>query len=139
MSIITTESTERTELNTEELNILSGKIVDCALSVHKKLGPGLLESAYQFGLAYLFTKNGISYHKEKTIPVVIDDYPIDAGCRADFIVGGKIILEIKSVDKLIPIHTAQILTYMKLGGFRLGLILNFNEKLMKDGIRRFIL
>lgn len=139
MKILTTENTEITEFDTEKLNILSGKIVDCALHVHKRLGPGLLESAYQHGLAYLFTKNEIHFEKEKTIPIVIDDYPIDAGYRADFIIAGKIILEIKSVDKLIPLHTAQILTYMKLGGFKLGLILNFNEKLIKDGIRRYVL
>lgn len=136
MSVTTTERTEITELYTEDLNTLSGKIVDCALQVHKKLGPGLLESAYQHGLAYYFVKNNIVFQKEKTIPIVLDDYPIDAGYRADFIVGNKIILEIKSVERLLPLHTAQILTYMKLGGFELGLILNFNAKLMKDGIQR---
>jgi len=139
MNFLTTERTEITELDTEKLNILSGKVVDCAVQVHKRLGPGLLESAYQHGLAYLFTKNDISFVKEKTIPVVIDDYPIDAGYRADFIISGSIILEIKSVDRLVPLHTAQIMTYMKLGGFKLGLLLNFNQKLMKDGIRRFVL
>lgn len=139
MSFLTTERAEITEDITEDLNILSGKIVDCALQVHKKLGPGLLESAYQHGLAYYFSKNGIVFEKEKTIPIIIDDYPIDAGYRADFIINRHIILEIKSVERIIPIHTAQLLTYMKLGGFKLGLIFNFNEKLMKNGIRRYVL
>ncbi len=134
--LLNTERTEITENATEDLNILSGQIVDCALQIHKKLGPGLLESAYQYGLAHYFLKNKIAFEKEKTIPIVLDDYPIDAGYRADFIIGQKIIVEIKSVERLMPIHTAQLLTYMRLGGFELGLILNFNEKLMKDGIRR---
>lgn len=139
MSLLTTERAEITENVTEDLNILSGKIVDCALQVHKKPGPGLLESAYQHGLAYYFLKQNIIFEKEKTISIVIDDYPIDAGYRADFIIDKDIILEIKSVEKIVPIHTAQLLTYMKLGGFKIGLILNFNEKLMKDGIRRYVL
>lgn len=139
MQSLTTEPAEITEIATEEMNILSGRIVDCALHVHKKLGPGLLESAYQHGLAYQFAKNGIIFEKEKTIPIVMDDYPIDAGYRADFIIDRKIILEIKSVEKIIPLHSAQLLTYMKLGKFKLGLILNFNEKLLKDGIRRLVL
>lgn len=120
----------------ETLNILSGKIIDCAIQVHRKLGPGLLESAYQHGLAYIFSKNEIPFIQEKTISIVIDDFPIDAGYRADFIVGNTIILELKSVEKLLPIHEAQLLTYMKLGGFELGLLLNFNEKLLKNGIKR---
>lgn len=130
-------NTERTEVFTEDLNTLSGIIVDCAVQLHKKLGPGLLESAYQQALAHLFIKNKIPFEKEKIVPVVMDDLRIDAGYRADFIVNNQIIVETKSVDKLIPLHTAQILTYMKLGRFRLGLLLNFNTPLMKDGIQRF--
>ncbi|MCB1783970.1 MAG: GxxExxY protein [Alphaproteobacteria bacterium] len=136
MKLITTERTEITEPDTEDLNILSGKIIDCAIQVHKKLGPGLLESAYQHALAYLLSKNDIPFEKEKTISVMIDNFPIDAGYRADIIVGRKIIVEIKSVEKLLPIHQAQLLTYMKLGGFELGLLLNFNEQLLKNGIKR---
>ncbi len=130
-------NTERTEVFTEDLNTLSGIIVDCAVQLHKKLGPGLLESAYQQALAHLFIKNKIPFEKEKIVPVAMDDLRIDAGYRADFIVNNQIIVETKSVDKLIPLHTAQILTYMKLGRFRLGLLLNFNTPLMKDGIQRF--
>lgn len=134
--VLTTERTEITEKDTEDLNILSGQVIDCAIQVHKRLGPGLLESAYQHGLAYFFSKKGIPFEKEKMISIMIDDYPIDAGYRADFVINKKILLEIKSVEKLVPIHEAQLLTYMKLGGFSLGLLLNFNEKLQKNGIKR---
>ncbi|PZQ43733.1 MAG: GxxExxY protein [Micavibrio aeruginosavorus] len=130
-------NTERTELFTEDLNNLSGIVVDCAVQIHKKLGPGLLESAYQQALAHLLIKSKISFEKEKLVPVVLDDLQIDAGYRADFIINNQIIVETKSVEKLVPLHTAQILTYMKLGGFKLGLLLNFNTPLMKDGIQRF--
>ncbi len=135
--MITTERTKTTEAFTEDLNSLSQRILGCAIAVHKKLGPGLLESAYQHGLGYMLSKNGIPFEKEKTISVMIDDFPIDAGYRADFIIQDKLIIEIKSVQQLLPIHEAQILTYMKLGGFELGLLLNFNEKLLKNGIKRF--
>ena len=137
MSFLTTERTEITEDFTGDLNILSGKILDCAIRVHKNLGPGLLESAYQHGLSHFFIKEGLFFEKEKMIPIKMDGVAIDAGYRADFIVENKIILETKAIEKIIPLHEAQILTYMKLGGFSLGLILNFNTQLMKDGIRRF--
>lgn len=133
---ITTESTKPTEILTESLNQLSEKTIGCAIDVHRKLGPGLLESAYQYGLAHLLLKNNISFEKEKTISVKMDDLLIDAGYRADFIIDNQIIVEIKSVNKLLPIHEAQLLTYMKLGDFELGLLLNFNEKLLKNGIKR---
>ncbi|MCB9991517.1 MAG: GxxExxY protein [Rhodospirillales bacterium] len=133
---ITTARTETAHILPEDLNALSGQIVDSALFVHKKLGPGLLESAYQHGMAYALSRKNIPFETEKTISIQIDDFPIDAGYRADLIVGGKVIVEIKSVDKLLPIHEAQLLTYMKLGGYELGLLLNFNERLIKNGIRR---
>lgn len=136
MSILTTEHTEITEVDAEDLNTLTGKIIDCAIQVHKQLGPGLLESAYQHALSYMMAKHNIIFEKEKLIPVKIDNHIIDAGYRADFIIAGKIILELKSVEKLIPIHEAQLLTYMRLGEFKLGLLLNFNQHLLKDGIKR---
>lgn len=120
----------------QSLNQLSGKIIDAAIHVHRLLGPGLLESAYQVALAHTLTTQNIPFEKEKTIPVQMDDITIAAGYRADFVVGEQIILEIKSVEKLAEIHNAQLLTYMKLGKFSLGILLNFNEKLLKDGIRR---
>jgi len=123
--------------NNTDLNTISGQVIDCAIQVHKALGPGLLESAYQHALAYALTQRGLSFQKEITIPVRMDDLKIDAGYRADFIIEDTIILEIKSVEKLAPIHDAQILTYMRLGHFPLGLLLNFNEQLLKNGIKRF--
>lgn len=141
---LTTEHTEITEgfndnpqgFFTPEMNILSGKVIDCAFHVHKKLGPGLLESAYQQAMAYMLAKEGIPFAKEQTIPVKFEDIFIEAGYRADFIIDGKIIIEMKSAEKLAPIHEAQLLTYMKLGNFPLGILLNFNERLLKDGIKR---
>ncbi|HEY8189569.1 MAG TPA: GxxExxY protein [Micavibrio sp.] len=135
-SIFTTERTEIAEKATEDLNTLSGRIIDCALQVHKKLGPGLLESAYCHGLTYVFSRQEILFEKEKIISIHIDNCQIDAGYRADFIIDDKILLEVKSVEKLLPIHEAQLLTYMKLGNYELGFLLNFNHKLMKDGIKR---
>ncbi len=121
---------------TEDINQLSGEVINCAIEVHKLLGPGLLESAYQQALAFVLTNRNIPFVKEKPIPIKLDNLMIEAGYRADFIIADKIILEIKSVDKLAPIHEAQLLTYMKLGKFSLGLLLNFNEQLLKDGIKR---
>lgn len=119
-----------------DINHLSGEIIDCAIQAHKLLGPGLLESAYQQALAHILTSRKMPFSKEKPIPIHLDGLNIEAGYRADFIIDDKIILEIKSVDKLAPIHEAQMLTYMKLGKFPLGILLNFNEKLLKDGIKR---
>lgn len=121
---------------TSDINHISGEIIDCAIQVHKLLGPGLLESAYQQALAHVMALRKIPFSKEKAIPITLDGLNIEAGYRADFIINDKIILEIKSVDKLAPIHEAQLLTYMKLGKFQLGILLNFNEKLLKDGIKR---
>lgn len=120
----------------KDINQISGEIIDCAIQVHKLLGPGLLESAYQQALAHVLAARNIPFSKEKPIPITLDGLNIEAGYRADFIINDKIILEIKSVDKLAPIHEAQLLTYMKLGKFPLGILLNFNEKLLKDGIKR---
>lgn len=144
MSFLTTEDTEDTE-NTEGfieksddifLNKLSGEVIDCGFYVHQRLGPGLLESAYQKGLAHVFSKRNISFEKEKLIPVVLDGLIIEDAYRADFIIDKKIVLEIKSIRQIQPIDEAQLLTYMKLGKFELGLLLNFNSKLFKDGIKR---
>jgi len=121
----------------EDLNLISGKIVNCAINVHKQLGAGLLESAYQHGMAYALAKEGLKFEKEKPVSIVIDNHKLDAGYRADFIVENSIILEIKSVEKLAHNHDAQILNYMRLGKFKLGLLMNFNEMLLKNGLKRF--
>ena len=121
----------------EEMNTITGKIINCAIYVHKQLGIGLLESAYQYGLAFALAKENLKFEKEKSISIMIDNHILDAGYRVDFIVENEIIVEIKSVEKLISNHDAQILNYMRLGKFKLGLLMNFNEQLLKNGLRRF--
>ena len=123
----------------KELNQLTEKIIACAIEVHRELGPGLLESAYQQCLSYELTKKQIPFHMEKKIPVKYKEVQLDCGFRADFIIDDCLLLELKSVDKLLPIHQAQLLTYMKLSGIQLGLLMNFNTRLLKNGIKRMIL
>jgi len=120
-------------------NQLTHKIIGCAIEVHKELGPGLLESTYQLCLAHEFQLQGIPFEAEKELPVIYKTSRLDCGYRIDFLVAGKVILELKSVQEILPIHEAQLLTYMKLAEIRLGLLINFNVKLLKDGIKRFVL
>ncbi|MFN3378301.1 MAG: GxxExxY protein [Runella zeae] len=122
-----------------ELNALSQIILKQAFDVHSALGPGLLESAYKECLAYRLTKNGLWVEKEKPMPLVFEEIRLDQGYRLDLLVENKIVVELKSVESLNDLHTAQILTYLKLGNYRLGLLLNFNVKSLKEGIKRLIL
>jgi len=115
------------------------KILDCSFKVHTTLGPGLLESAYEECLAYELKKFNLMVEKQKPLPLVYEGIKLDAGYRVDLLIENKIIVEIKSVDALADIHMAQILTYLKLSGCRLGLLINFNVKHLKDGIKRVIL
>jgi GxxExxY protein len=125
------------DLNT--LNELSERVIGAAIEVHRNLGPGLLESVYRQCLAYELRKQNIKFTMESPIPVRYKEINIDCAFRADLIVGSSIILEIKSTEKLLPIHEAQLLTYLRLTGLKLGLLINFNTKLLKDGIKRIIL
>ena len=111
-------------------------LVDAAIKVHRALGPGLLESAYQHCYAYELRKRGLRVDCEVMLPVHYDGQEIDAGYRIDMLVENCIIVENKSVNQILPIHEAQLLTYLKLSGCRLGFLLNWNESLMKDGIHR---
>ena len=113
-------------------------IVDAAIKVHRALGPGLLESAYQACLAYELRKRGLRVECELVLPVVYDGQQIDAGYRIDMLVESCIIIENKTVDQLLPIHEAQLLTYLKLRDCRLGFLLNWNVTLMKYGIKRMV-
>lgn len=113
-------------------------IVDAAIKVHRALGPGLLESAYQHCYAYELRKRGLQVDCEVLLPILYDDQQIDAGYRMDMLVEGCIIIENKAVEKLLPIHEAQLLTYLKLRDCRLGFLLNWNVKLMKEGIKRMV-
>ena len=117
---------------------LSGQIIGCAMAVHTALGPGLLENVYKECLFYKLKKEGLAVEKEKPLPVIFEEVQIDCGYRLDLVVENEIVVELKSVKALDDIHLAQTLTYLKLGHYRLGLLINFNVKLLKDGIRRVI-
>lgn len=120
------------------LDIVSGKVIQAAIEVHRVLGPGLLESAYEKCLCYELGLLGLSYRQQVPLPVNYKGASLDCGYRLDLVVEENVIVELKSVSKLEPIHDAQILTYLKLTGFKLGLLLNFNVSLMRDGIRRIV-
>lgn len=119
-----------------EIEEVATAIVDAAVKVHKALGPGLLESAYQHCLAYELRKRGLKVETEVPLPIVYDGQRFDIGYRIDMLVENSVIVENKTVDQLAPIHEAQLLTYLKLRDCRLGFLLNWNVTLMKHGIRR---
>jgi GxxExxY protein len=122
----------------EELNKITEGIIGAAIEVHRNLGPGLLESAYQAALAYELIQRGYKVEQQKPLPLLYKEIKLDAGYRLDFLINDKVVLEIKSSDKIIPIHDAQILSYLRLSGCKVGLLINFNVKLLKNGIKRFI-
>jgi len=119
-------------------NELSNRIIGLAITVHQALGPGLLESAYKECLFFRLRKDGFYVEKEKPMPLIYEEVKLDCGYRIDLLVESKVIIEIKSVEALHDVYLAQILTYMKLGGYKLGLLINFNVSMLKDGIRRVI-
>lgn len=119
-------------------NEISYNIVGAAIAVHRGLGSGLLENAYQECLIYKLKEHGHRVEKEKPLPLVFEQVKLDVGYRIDILVENKVVIEIKSVESLNDIHFAQTLTYMKLGGFKLGLLINFNVLLLKQGIKRII-
>ena len=123
----------------EAVDRLATEIVDAAYKVHSELGPGLLESAYEICLEHELTKRGLTVRRQVSLPVVYDSIEIDAGYRLDLVVEESVIVELKSVDTLLQIHLAQVLTYLKLGGFKLGFLVNFNVTRIKDGIKRIVL
>ena len=123
----------------ESENILAKTIVGKSLEVHKELGPGLLESAYEECLSYELANSGLYIERQKALPIVYKEIKLEHGYRADIVVENKVIIEIKSVEALADIHIAQALTYLKFSKLRLALLLNFNVKLLKDGIRRLIM
>jgi GxxExxY protein len=119
-------------------NELTHSIIGCAMDVHRSLGPGLLESAYKECLNHKLLKAGLFVVKEKSMPLVFEDVKLDCGYRIDLLVENRVVVEIKSVECLNEVHFAQTLTYMKLGEYRLGLLINFNVIMLKDGIKRII-
>ena len=122
----------------EERDPLTGKIIECAIEVHRELGPGLLETVYETCLCYELQKAGFAVESQVDMPVVYKEVEIDCGYRLDVVVNREVILELKTADKLLPVHEAQLLTYLKLAKIRRGLLLNFNVPYLKDGIKRMV-
>ena len=118
---------------------LSHEIIGAAIDVHRVLGPGLLESAYRECLAHEFTARGLPFEKEKPLPVLYKGVNLDCGYRLDFLVGGLVVVELKAINALLPLHTAQVLTYLRLAGCKLGLLINWNVEVLRDGIKRVVL
>ncbi len=119
-------------------NEIANKIIGCAIEVHKALGPGLLESTYQACLFHKLEKENLWVEKEKKMPLVFEEVVLECGYRLDILVNKKVVIELKSVEELNDVHLAQTLTYLKLGDYKLGLLINFNVSLLKNGIRRVI-
>ncbi len=124
--------------NREQLNKTTETIIGAAIQVHRTLGPGLLESAYESCLAYELRKRGFAVEQQKAVPLVYEQVKLDCGYRMDLLVEHSIVVEVKSVEALAPIHEAQTLSYLRLSGSKLALLINFNVLVLRDGIRRFI-
>jgi GxxExxY protein len=122
----------------ERLNRITETIIGAAIEVHRALGPGLLESAYEACLCFELVRRGLTVEQQKPLPVVYQDVKLDCGYRLDLLVEDAVIVEVKAVDRLAPIHQAQLLSYLKLPGCEVGLLINFNVKVLKDGLRRVV-
>jgi GxxExxY protein len=133
---LTTEGTEDTEGGEKGLNGISGSIIRAAIEVHRYLGPGMLESAYEACLEYELIVRGHLVERQKPLPVVYKGVPIDCAYRLDLVVDEQVIVEVKAVEHFLPIHQAQILSYLQLSGLHLGLLVNFNGATLRQGVRR---
>ena len=122
-----------------EFDELSNRVIGCAIEVHRQLGPGLLESAYERCLSFELLGANIRHEVQKELPIDYKSIKLDNGYRIDVLVKDELIVELKSVDRILPIHEAQLLTYMKLAGIKTGLMINFNVCRLKDGLKRFVL
>src|SRR3977135_2947510 len=138
MKILTTEAQRHSE-NEEGKDPRTSPIIGAAIEVHRHLGPGLLESAYEECLCYEIDQSGLSFRRQVALPIVYKAVRLDCGYRMDIVVQDQVIVELKTVERFRPIHEAQMLTYLKLSGIRIGLLLNFNTSFFKDGIRRMLL
>ena len=121
-----------------EINDITSIIIEESIKIHTDLGPGLFESVYEEILYYRLTKRGINVQKQVAVPVYYEEVKMDVGFRADLIVESKVVVEIKSIEAVAPVHHKQLLTYLKLTGLKVGLLINFNEALLKDGIKRIV-
>jgi GxxExxY protein len=135
----TEDTEEKIEIIKVELNEISGKIIECALRVHTALGAGLLESAYEACLLHELRKCGSKVEAQIMLPIVYDGSKVDAGYRIDSLVENLIIVGLKAAEKLLPIHEAQLFSYLKLSGKKLGLLINFNTRRLRDGIKRIVI
>jgi len=122
-----------------DINKLTGEVIGSAIEVHKHLGPGLLESAYEECLCFELDQKHIGYHRQKPLPVEYKTVKLDCGYRLDLLIPDQLIIELKACDAVLPIHEAQLLTYLKLTGIKTGLLINFNVSLLKEGIKRLVL
>jgi GxxExxY protein len=139
LDLFTAENAEGAELTqAETLDRITESIIGAAIEVHRALGPGLLESAYEACLAFELIERGLKVEQQKALPVVYREVRLDCGYRLDLLVEGAVIVEVKAVDHLAPVHQAQLLSYLKLSGCRVGLLINFKVKILKDGLRRVV-
>ncbi|OGU68721.1 MAG: GxxExxY protein [Stygiobacter sp. RIFOXYC12_FULL_38_8] len=122
-----------------EINLITKEIIGAAIEVHKQLGPGMLESAYEECLCYELSLRGLKVERQKPIPVVYKEIKLDCGYRTDLLVENEVVVELKAQDVILPVHEAQILTYLRFANKKIGLLINFNVTVLKNGIRRFIL
>ena len=129
---------ELTGIDPMNENEIAARVMDSAFLIHRELGPGLLESVYEVILAKHLTQAGLSVERQVSVPITFQGVQFDDGFRADLIVEKKLIIELKSVEKLLPVHSKQLLTYLRVTGCRLGLLINFGENLLKDGFRRVV-
>ena len=120
-------------------NLLTESIIGCAIDVHKQLGPGLLESVYENCLMYELKQKGFSVENQVAVPLVYKEIHLDCGYRLDLLVNNTVIIEIKSIDSLLPVHTSQVLTYIRFAEKKIGLLMNFNVKRFMDGFHRYVL
>ena len=122
----------------DKLNEISGKIIDCSIRVHTELGPGMLEGAYQTCLMHELIEAGFDVQSQLKLPIVYRGIELDAGYRIDLLVQGSVIIELKAIDRLLPVHEAPLLSYLRMSDLRLGLLINFNVKRLVDGVRRVV-
>jgi GxxExxY protein len=122
-----------------EINRVTGTVIGAAIEVHRALGPGLLESAYEECLCRELSLRKIPFERQRSLPVKYKGVSLDCGYRLDLLIADQVVVEVKAVEKLLPIHEAQLLTYLRLGGWKVGLLLNFNVPVLKQGIRRLVL
>lgn len=130
---------ERASIAARDNDPLTERIIGFAIEVHRHLGPGLLESAYEECLCYELQLNGFAFRRQVPLPVVYKAVRLDCGYRIDVVVENKVILELKTVERLVPVHEAQLLTYLKLSGIRAGLLINFHAPVLREGLRRMVL